>query len=401
MPYNFPRILPILTALLLPLIILFSAKLLVPAFAVCMLGLFIAARGRVAPPLLAPLWPVALLLLWFVASSLWSITPEHSLHKALAAIAMTAFGLYSLALMRNVALLVTAGRVAMAVIVIVICLLLLQEELLHPQGVVHHLHQWLELADVEYRRFYYKNSNRGLSTYVVIAWPILAGLLTAGYRKLAWAMLGVLLISTLTYHSLSAKLGLVAAIFAFLLLWRAPKTTGRIMVWAIPLMLLAFPFVFTVVQHYLPEGGTLWNMLPESSRHRLQIWHVLMETMPGHWLLGWGMEATRNLPLSEAQLAYIHLPQPPLHPHNPSIQLLVEGGAIALVLGSLALYAALRAWNSLPHTPVEKAFTGAMLVSYLGIGLFAYGIWQSWWILVFWLGWALWRWLSPAPRPLA
>ncbi|WP_043834851.1 O-antigen ligase family protein [Muricoccus aerilatus] len=130
--------------------------------------------------------------------------------------------------------------------------------------------------------------------------------------------------------------------------------------------------------------------MPRSALHRMLIWDFGLERAAEHPLLGWGMEASRNLPggrdnPSDASIARLGvsptganswLREPgiermSLHPHNGGLQLWLELGAVGLVLGSLATLAL--GWGA---TPMAAGVLASAAVSFLA----SFGVWQGWWL---------------------
>ena len=67
--------------------------------------------------------------------------------------------------------------------------------------------------------------------------------------------------------------------------------------------------------------------LPESSRHRVEIWNAVADLIVQKPLLGWGFDASRAIGVGV-----------PLHPHNASLQVLLELGAVGGVIAVANLW---------------------------------------------------------------
>ena len=281
---------------------------------------------------------------------------------------------------------------------VVVGLLLLQERLLNG-GLIQFSFAQLHMS---YERFMLKNVNRGLCALVVFIWPLMLGLYLKGKQKDAWTIFLLLALGVMAMHSLSAKVGLIAGALTFFGMRRFPWCTSRAIWLLIPLMLLTFPLIFLALETSFFTLPAVQAHLPASALHRLSIWHVLIEEVNQKPWLGWGMNTTRALPLTAEQLEYIHLEGPPLHPHSPSLQIVLEQGIIGLLLTVSAFALLLREWVRMPQVDaLKRATAGALIVAYVAAGVSSFGIWQHWWISTLWISAMLWRWFGREHTPVS
>lgn len=371
---------------LLPVIALFSGMAMTPVLAVIAIIASLYARRLPLATVRSIYLPMALLLVWPLVTVVWSITPEHSLSVALKVITLCAIGL--VAVLNSMAIPPAGPRtIRLLSIAFIGCALLLIQEKILSYGLIHWGYDQLGL---DYWRFMLKNVNRGLCALVVLVWPLMMVLTPRG-RLL---VLVPLCVSVMLMHSLSAKIGLIAAIVVYIAVRRLPRLASHAVVMLPPLFLLSFPVLYAMAEPTFFASEAVRAHLPPSAIQRLDIWSALLDYSSRHEVLGWGMDTTRAMPMTTEELTRIGLTEPPLHPHSPSLQVLVEQGAVGLILSSLGLYLLLRAWRNRHEADIAKALSGAMVMGYLVAGVSSFGIWQNWWIAVLWIGFALQRWLA-------
>nr|WP_255568584.1 O-antigen ligase family protein [Neoroseomonas alba] len=184
---------------------------------------------------------------------------------------------------------------------------------------------------------------------------------------------------------IAAVLGLVAAGAAQL----APRAVPRLIGAALGVTILVMPLLVALIP------GLPLERFPQSALHRMLIWDFAAERIAERPILGWGMEASREIPggrnqPSAAALDRMRITDPamrrwfgephvnilPLHPHNGALQLWLELGAVG------AAMAALLAWFlgvAAARAPSPAAATGA-LTSAAITAMLSFGAWQAWWV---------------------
>jgi O-antigen ligase len=170
---------------------------------------------------------------------------------------------------------------------------------------------------------------------------------------------------------------------------RAPRLVPRLVGAGIAAVILGMPLLVAA----LP--GLPVERLPPSAVHRTLIWDFTAARIAERPLLGWGMEASRDIPggrdnPSEAALQRLRVTDPalrawfaaphvevlPLHPHNGALQVWLELGAIG------ALLAAFLAWRlglAAARAPCPAAAAG-VLASGAVTAMLSFGAWQAWWV---------------------
>jgi exopolysaccharide production protein ExoQ len=236
--------------------------------------------------------------------------------------------------------------------------------------------------------------DRGATVLALACWiPIL--FLIERRRPLAAAAVFVAaLIALQILISLSALVALSVAACGFALAWWRPRAAA---------LLLAGGFVVlaAVLPLRAPTRDTvIWlsheaPWLRTSAQHRLIIWRFADDRIAEHPLLGWGMDAAREIPGGKTSVRdYMALPDAlplegavmPLHPHDAILQWTLELGIPGALLGSaIVVYIAwLVGFAGTPSRATRAAGFGVMAASLPPL-LLSFGVWQSWWQSTLWL----------------
>ncbi len=236
--------------------------------------------------------------------------------------------------------------------------------------------------------------DRGGTTLVVLAWPVLIYLAGLHNRRFA-AAIG-LSVAVVVWYLLSdsAKLaygaGLVVAAAVY---WGGDRLARPLRI-LLPLGILIMPLIAIS----LPAPEVLIRDRPVakvSALHRLVIWQFTGQRILERPLLGWGMETSRDLPGANNSYAIEATPGAPpmvalsLHPHNGALQIWVELGVFGALLGGGLLLLVTREGIDLSGSQ-QAGFYGG-LTAVLVIAMLSFGVWQSWWDEELWLFAALMR----------
>jgi O-antigen ligase len=128
------------------------------------------------------------------------------------------------------------------------------------------------------------------------------------------------------------------------------------------------------------------------------IWRYASDKIHARPLLGWGLFSARQLPDREnraehdpryADIVEVTWFSPgakvelmPLHPHNATLQVALELGAVGALfyapLYALCLFGLLR----VPQSPWQLASGAGIVAATFVIGQLSYSVWQSWWLCV-------------------
>jgi O-antigen ligase len=303
-------------------------------------------------------------------SAIWSLTPWVSLATAGRGFAMLFITLAVLLTVRHHASLSLWARHYS--IGIIAASLLLVLEFLPFGGLLYWSVHWF---DMDYDRFFNKNINRGLCALAVLCWP---ALLVRGRQATYTVFLPLLVVAGIfSQHSLSAKIGVVLATVIFYLTLYSGKQAGRCILMAAILFVWCWPLIFYAGESEFRHH--VYALLPESSQHRIEIWHFTMERWLEKPWLGWGVDTARVVPggLEEVHPGWAAMP---LHPHNGPLQVLFEQGIIGYMLLMAVLgWLAMRSMRLIQDRMVY-AVVCASWMAYLVIGFSAFSIWQAWWL---------------------
>ena len=386
-------------AILTPVIVVLSGMAMVPVLIILALVMLISLPRETLrnPQVFLSNYRTLFILICVIGAvplllSPWSFTPAKSFDTASRVFTLCLVGLAALAYAPALARPSKKTITAYAVSIAVASLLVLQEIFLKT-GLIATIYR---IGHMDYSRFMDKNVNRGLCALTVLIWPLVLALFQRKEHILTWCIVAFMALPIMLMHSLSAKVGLCASVIAFAALIYYPTTVSRIIAVTLPLLLLGFPFAFHYMETTVFADPVIREHLPPSGLHRLTIWHALLDQSAQRPWFGWGIDTTRAMPLSPEQFSAINLQTPPLHPHSPSIQLLLEEGFIGFLLTIGAIALLLREWLRMPMIAnnYQRPIIGAVIAAYFFTGISSFGIWQHWWIATLWLAGLFLQWMK-------
>jgi hypothetical protein len=236
-----------------------------------------------------------------------------------------------------------------------------------PDGIERQLPWWL---------------NRGISVAVLLVWP---AALVCWHRFGAWAATVPLLVLAAIVAAGPQRSALVALPLGYAAAMAALLLGSRVF----PLVaaaLAAFALAAPIWVKALPEPTTVRQYQPEiaaSFVHRLHVWQFTSEQIGRKPLHGWGLRASRAVPGGE-QLIDFGGKRPgkamPLHPHNGSLQIWLELGALGVLIAAIFLYVAIARLGRLDADRPGYAALAAVPVAGFTYANLSYGIWQTWWL---------------------
>lgn len=192
---------------------------------------------------------------------------------------------------------------------------------------------------------------------------------------------------TLVTKGSSALIAVPVGIVVFVAVYWTPRVTTLAMVAITMLVLLSAP----TITRLLPTPSQAYEFgLPNSMYHRLLIWGFVADRIDEKPFLGWGLDASREIPGGEENGIIIinnfeghrlELEQQllPLHPHNFALQIHLEAGMIGAILIA-ALLATILLVAYRPMDRLERAGRVAAFAIWVSVSGASYGIWQSWWL---------------------
>lgn len=359
---------------------------LAPLLSVTAVALIVAAPRR----LLAagkPLWPLAALWLALTAftllSATWSILPRHSVAEGARLLAIGIEGLIALAAARALTT-DDSKRIGVgAAIGAALGAGLLLFEWASGAALAHWIHGWDPRVIVSDTRY-----DRGATTVVLILWP--AALALRRWRILQIVIAAAVGLSVFVMTSAASLLAFVAGIVSFAIALRAPRVVAgalaATLIAGAALLPVAVPTYQTTVQiqHDAP-----W--IKPSGIHRLLIWRFAAERIADRPLLGWGMDASRDLPGGKRDFGTTlpgielgsGLDAMPLHPHDALLQWRLELGIPGTILCLAIVVWALRrvGWRFNGSREAQATSLG-WAATVTVIALLSFGIWQEWWLSI-------------------
>ncbi|MBF0355171.1 MAG: methyltransferase domain-containing protein [Alphaproteobacteria bacterium] len=149
---------------------------------------------------------------------------------------------------------------------------------------------------------------------------------------------------------------------------------------------LAMPFAF---ENYLVRRGGLQGLehsIGWSSLHRLHIWSFALERWHEKPLIGWGLDASRDVPGGRTPVpGFVGVEYMPLHPHNGALQSWLELGFVGTLAFVFVLWRLARGVAG--QTNHKAMMAGAALMGgYAAQGMLSFGLWQNWWLASLALG---------------
>lgn len=322
---------------------------------------------------------------WGTLSSLWSIIPAHSLLEGFRFLGESALGLIILdAAMRCDAS--ERDHIARALLLgSAIALVLLGIERFGGEPI---LRWWHGLTPSDYEPL--ARYDRGV-TVLVLQMPALA--VARGNRWLRLALIAAIVAAAVLMTSTAALLAAAVGIAVFVFARFVPRLVAACMTGGVLFLAVAIPIATPSFERVVwLRQNVPW--LKWSGIHRLLIWRFASDRVAERPFLGWGMDASRDIPGGKTNLTEL-LPglhtdlgalALPLHPHNGLLQWLLELGIPGLALG-LALIVLLLyrlGWRA-PLPPHARAATLSLAAGALIVGMLSFGIWQAWWLSTLWL----------------
>lgn len=384
----------VIAAFLLPFATLFQNKLLTVLLLVLTGAVLILSRRRSDREAWQPNWPIliglAVLLLWALASALWSIDTTHSLKRfgrlLPTVLAGIVIGFAALSVdreqRRGVVTAVAAGML-IASLLAIFGEFVRSGSIGSPQN--HPVWKWI--AYWSFRPF--------SALAAILIFPMLASAIRSTDRVLGILAIIATAAAILFAGASASKLALCIGLPVFLVAWRWGRPSLRVLAVVLPAAFLLLPGIVTALD--LPSVlRAQGQAIHSSAAHRLVIMRFVNERVDEHPILGWGLHASRLLPDREtdargdpryADIMDVVSNDPatevellPLHPHNASQQMRVELGMPGVLLyGLLFALCCMALLRRFPEGP-PLAAGGSALVAVFVIGQLSFSAWQSWWI---------------------
>ncbi len=339
-------------------------------------------EGALRWPPRMPVILFAAFLAWSAVSTAWAVHPAlvWSVWGQIAALGVA--GLVLLGLARDVgddARLPVGLALALGV---VIALGLLSVEL--ATGLVFEK----SLGELVYTRrpFHIFIFNRGAASLAILVWPAAYAVRLRFGRLAAAALVAATILIVAQFASMAAILGLAVGLIAWLIAaWRSRPAA---------IALAAAIAVGAAAAPLLPRTPAVVALAERrdvsvSIYHRLEIWRFAAEAIAERPLLGWGLNAARDLPGGKKPSPSGHS-RLPLHPHNAFLQWWLELGVVGAALGTALLLVATGGAMRLDSgtdaaSRWARASALALVASGTLVAAVGYGIWQAWWMAALWI----------------
>lgn len=360
-----------------------------PLLSVTAVALIVAAPRRL---LVAgkPLWPMAALWVALSAfallSATWSILPRHSLAEGGRFLVIGIEGLIALAAARALAAREKGYVGVTAAIGTALGAGLLLFEWATGAALAHWILGLSRIHTVWLSRY-----DRGVTGLVLMFWPALVAL--RRWRALQVALAAAVALCVLLMLSAASLVALAAGLIAFTVAARTPRLVAGVLAATLILGAVLLPVIVPTYQRTVQiQHDAPW--IKTSGIHRLLIWRFAAERIAERPLLGWGMDASREIPggkrdfgttLPGIDLGPGHDAMP-LHPHDALLQWRVELGVPGTILClAIVVWALYRVgWRFGSGREAQAASLG-WAATVTVIALLSFGIWQEWWLSVIWL----------------
>jgi O-antigen ligase len=320
---------------------------------------------------------VLALVMWCVASELWSIARPIGLdfHRYKAVESLTALKLILEVALYGAFLFVVrelperwAGRImAIFAVSLIVCAVLMSIDAVTDCSIYRALR--LSAHARNQPELIRRNAARGTYTVALLFWPIAIWLKRAGWNL---ALAGFALAFAVAALGFRVDAPVVAVVLGGLALL-AVRRFGQVAIMSL-LGLTVFylalePTLFDVLGRYIPAPNGDSGIAKASWGVRVALWRQLAPMIAERPFLGWGMDASRVIP------------GVPLHPHSASMQLWLETGAVGAGLAVLFWAVLWRRIGSLVGQGSGVAgVSAAVAAAYLTIGALSFGVWQEWWL---------------------
>lgn len=313
-------------------------------------------------------------------STLWSISPENALEDAIKASAILWIGGLFICVCKTIDIDILKPHFWLFPAAVTIAALLCSFDLATNMPLYYILH------GKEASPYIHTSvMNRGVVCTTIFYFLSLLFLKNASNKNtlhlLSLLTFSVLLMLALTQSQAAQLAFLVGATLIFT--FPSKQKITFYILWAIiTLSLMLTPYIVIMLSALLEDHtqSTLW--LQEAYvGHRLEIWNFVIEYALNNPLYGFGIEAAKYVPAFEHDYVH-HKTATILHPHNFSIQIWIEFGAIGASLLSAILLFCFHRISNVEDLHIKKILAITLLITLI-IASITYGLWQSWWIGTF------------------
>jgi len=333
-------------------------------------------------------WTIVLLMGWSLITALWAIDPAASLRKWGQLALILIGGLCLVRLVRDFddddRSIVETGLIAGTVLGLALAIQDMATDAWlrgYLQGGVDDRH------DTALTRL-----NSGGTVAALLIWP--ATLALWRRHRIAAAILFVAAaVVIVRLASGAAVLGLAGGAVVGAAAYAWPRLAPRAAAAAIVIGVLVSPLLPDTVL----EPDRIYAAFPDlysPSIHRLYIWEHTAARIGEKPLLGWGLDAARDMPDRDLSIRtlnprlavepYQDMTLVPLHPHNAALQVWLELGVPGAIGFALLAAGLIAVRIGTPDRGYRAAVRAATVAAFI-VCATAYGFWQSWWLGGLWL----------------
>lgn len=225
--------------------------------------------------------------------------------------------------------------------------------------------------------------NKGACTISVVSWLLMYSYASSSKQGRIKSLICYITTTSLifTMESESAMLASVIATLVFLIS-RLHNKIYKIFALLIPLCFLAAPIIIHIYVTYYTDFTPF--ELESSWEHRIYIAFNTISLILEKPIFGWGFNASKFISMSQNGNVIIGdhiLPMLNFHPHNASLQILLDTGIIGLILFVICISTLI---NSIGKSQLIdnklKPYIYAGLSSYIIIGQLNFNAWATWWV---------------------
>tara|TARA_B100000965_G_scaffold214118_1_gene178969 strand:- start:741 stop:2018 length:1278 start_codon:yes stop_codon:yes gene_type:complete len=215
----------------------------------------------------------------------------------------------------------------------------------------------------------------------------------------AWRVVGMavalgqtaIVVSTVNKSGLAGVLAMILAVSFAMALRGGRKWLATWVLWAATATAAVLFLVYELPDE--PANRPVWDWVPPQivDTHRQQIWHFTVGKIVEKPWTGYGINVINKVPGADKVLDGYHAEAIPSHPHNWMLEILGETGVFGFLPVLLAVaWAAGRNLLRYMRAGEGRAMTLLGLSAvFWGSSLFNFSIWSSWWLIGYFLLWAL------------
>ncbi len=225
--------------------------------------------------------------------------------------------------------------------------------------------------------------NKGACTISVISWLLMFSYISSSTKGKLKSFICYIATTSLvfTMESESAMLASVVATLVFLIS-KLHHKMYKIFAILTPLCFLAAPVIIYVYVTYYTDFTPF--ELQSSWEHRIYIAFNTISLILENPILGWGFNASKFIAMAQNGNVIIGeniLPMLNFHPHNSSLQILLDTGIIGLIIFVICLSTLITHIGKSEIIDNKlKPYIYAGLSSYIIIGQLNFNVWATWWV---------------------